>query len=168
MSGSLFYTGLSGLSVARTALMTTAHNTANVYTAGYSRQVAQVSTNAPLATGSGYIGSGARVTTVTRSYDAYLTAQLAGAQSNSAALSAYSTQINRIDTLLADKTAGLSPLMQSFFTAVQGVANTPADSAARQQLISSAQSLANKFRSTDQYLSDINSSVNDVSKSAVT
>ncbi len=42
--------------------------------------------------------------------------------------------------------------MQSFFTGVQGVANTPADPAARQQLISSAQSLANKFRATDQYL----------------
>ncbi|MBO9649304.1 MAG: flagellar hook-associated protein FlgK [Variovorax sp.] len=161
MSGSLFYTGLSGLSVARTSLMTTAHNTANVYTAGYSRQVAQISSNAALATGSGYIGSGARVTTVTRSYDAYLTAQLAGAQSTSAALNAYSTQIDRIDSLLSDKTAGLSPQMQSFFTAVQGVANTPSDSAARQQLISSAQSLANKFRSTDQYLSDQNSAVND-------
>ncbi|WP_431273554.1 flagellar hook-associated protein FlgK [Variovorax ureilyticus] len=141
--------------------MTTAHNTANVYTAGYSRQVAEVVTNSAVATGSGYIGSGARVITVTRSYDRYLTAQLASAQSDSAALSAYSTQIGRIDSLLADKTAGLSPLMQSFFTAVQGVANTPADSAARQQLISSGQSLSTKFRSTDQYLSDMNSSVND-------
>jgi flagellar hook-associated protein 1 FlgK len=51
--------------------------------------------------------------------------------------------------------------MQNFFTAVQGVANTPADSAARQQVISSAQSLSSKFRSTDQYLSDLNESVND-------
>lgn len=158
---SLFFTGLSGLNVARTALVTTAHNTANVYTAGYSRQVAQVATNGAIATGSGYIGSGATVTTVTRSYDRYLTAQLASAQSSSAALSSYGTEIDRIDSLLADKTAGLSPLMQNFFTAVQGVANTPADSAARQQLISSAQSLSNKFRATDQYLSDLNSSVND-------
>jgi flagellar hook-associated protein 1 FlgK len=161
MSGNLFFTGLSGLGVARTALVTTAHNTANVYTAGYSRQVAQVSANSAVSSGAGYIGSGARVTTVTRSYDRYLTAQLASAQSASSALASYGTEINRIDSLLADKTAGLSPLMQNFFTAVQGVANTPADSAARQQLISSAQSLSSKFRSTDQYLSDLNSSVND-------
>lgn len=161
MSGSLFFTGLSGLSVARTALMTTAHNTANVYTAGYSRQVAQVATNAAIGTGSGYIGTGAGVTTINRSYDRYLTAQLASAQSSSAALNAYGTEISRIDSLLADKTAGLSPLMQSFFTAVQGVANTPADPAARQQLISSAQSLSNKFRATDRYLSDLNASVNE-------
>lgn len=161
MSGSLFFTGLSGLGVARAALMTTAHNTANVYTTGYSRQVAEIATNSPTATGSGYIGNGATVSTISRSYDRYLTAQLAAAQSASAALSTNGTQINRIDSLLADQTGGLSPLMQSFFTAVQGVANTPADTAARQQLISSAQSLASKFRSTDKYLSDINSSVND-------
>ena len=161
MSGNLFFTGLSGLNVARTALMTTAHNTANVYTTGYSRQVAEVATNAAVATGSGYIGTGAGVTTISRSYDRYLTAQLATAQSSSAALNAYGTQINRIDSLLADKTSGVSVLMQTFFTAVQGVANTPADSAARQQLISSAQSLSNKFRATDQYLTDLNGSVND-------
>src|SRR4051812_44913782 len=118
MSGNLFFTGLSGLGVARTALVTTAHNTANVYTAGYSRQVAQVSTNSAVSSGSGYIGSGARVTTVTRSYDRYLTAQLASAQSASSALASYGTEINRIDSLLADKTGGLSPLMQNFFTAV--------------------------------------------------
>jgi len=161
MSGSLFFTGLSGLNVARTALMTTAHNSANVYTAGYSRQVAEVATNAAIGTGSGYVGTGAGVTTISRSYDRYLTAQLASAQSSSAALNAYGTEINRVDSLLADKTAGISVLMQGFFTAVQGVANTPADSAARQQLVSSAQSLSNKFRSTDQYLSDLNASVND-------
>jgi len=161
MSGSLFYTGLSGLGVARTALMTTAHNTANVYTAGYSRQVAEIATGNATGTGSGFIGSGANVTTVSRSYDRYLTAQLSIAQSASAALATNSTQINRIDTLLADKTSGIAPLMQSFFTSVQGVANTPADPAARQQMISSAQALASKFRATDQYLSDLNSSVNE-------
>ncbi|WGT66281.1 flagellar hook-associated protein FlgK [Variovorax paradoxus] len=158
---SMFYTGLSGLSVARTALMTTAHNTANVYTTGYSRQTALVSTLDGTVNGAGFVGNGARVTTVQRSYDRYLTAQLNGAEASGAALASYGSQINRIDSLLADKTAGLTPLMQSFFASVQGVANTPADPAARQQLISAAQSLANKFRSTDQYLTDLNTSVND-------
>jgi len=157
---SIFQTGLSGLNVARAALMTTAHNTANVYTVGYNRQTALVSSNVGTASGAGFIGNGARVTTVQRSYDQYLTAQLNGAEASSAALSSYGSQINRIDSLLADKTAGLTPLMQKFFASVQDVANTPADPAARQQLISAAQTLANKFRATDQYLSDLNSSVN--------
>ncbi|CAN7319492.1 flagellar hook-associated protein FlgK [Variovorax sp. LjRoot130] len=158
---SMFHTGLSGLAVARSALMTTAHNTANVYTAGYSRQTSIVATNGAISTGAGFMGTGARVTTVARSYDRYLTAQLNGAEATGAALASYNSQISRIDSLLADKTSGLTPLMQSFFAGMQGVANTPADPAARQQLISAAQALANKFRATDQYLTDLNTSVND-------
>ena len=160
MSG-MFYTGLSGLSVARAALMTTANNTANVYTEGYSRQTAQVASNAGASSGAGFIGTGARITTVSRSYDQYLSRQLIGAESSSQALNTYATQIKQIDMLLSDQAAGLSPLVQSFFSSVQGVANTPAEPAARQQLISSAQSLTNKFRSTDQYLTDLNTSIND-------
>ena len=160
MSG-MFYTGLAGLNVARTALITTAHNTANVYTAGYSRQTAIVATNDALATGAGFIGTGARVTTVARSYDRYLNAQLVQAQSSAQALDTYATQIGHVDDLLADRASGLAPLMQNFFTAVQGVANTPADPAARQQMISSAQALSGKFGSLDRYLTDLNGSINE-------
>lgn len=157
----MFFTGLAGLNVARTALATTAHNTANVYTPGYSRQSAVVAANDALATGAGFIGTGARVTTVARSYDRYLTAQLTQAQSAAQALDTYATQIGNLDNLLADRTSGLAPLMQSFFTAVQGVANTPADPAARQQMISSAQALSGKFGSLDGYLTDLNGSLNE-------
>ncbi|WP_332107436.1 flagellar hook-associated protein FlgK [Variovorax sp. PBL-H6] len=157
----MFYTGLTGLSVARSALMTTAHNTANVYTAGYSRQTSMIASNGAVGLASGFVGTGARVSTVARSYDTYLNSQLNGAEASGAALASYNAQISRIDSLLADKTSGLSPLMQGFFAGVQGVANTPADPAARQQLISAAQALANKFRATDQYLSDLNTSVNE-------
>ena len=81
------------------------------------------------------------------------------AQSGSQALATYHEQIGRIDNLLADQEAGLAPLMQSFFAGVQGVANAAADPAARQQLLSAAQTLAGKFRSTDQYLVELQGSV---------
>jgi flagellar hook-associated protein 1 FlgK len=156
----LFSTGLSGLAVARAALHTTAHNTANVYTEGYNRQTAQViSAGGILRPGVGFFGSGAQVSTVTRSYDQYLVSQLVQAQAGSAALATYHEQIGRIDNLLADKEAGLAPLLQGFFAGVQGVANAAADPAARQQLVSAAQALAGKFRSTDQYLTELHASV---------
>lgn len=157
----LFSIGLSGLTIARTALATTANNTANVYTDGYSRQQVVVATAPALATTGGFIGTGARVTTVQRSYDQFLNAQLTQSDASSQALDTYSTQIGRIDDLLADQTSGLGTLMQNFFTSAQGVADTPADPAARQQLLSSAQTVAGKFRSVDSYLSDLNSSVNE-------
>lgn len=162
MSNNIFYTGLSGLNAAQAALVTTGHNTANVNTPGYNRQSAQISasggTNAP---GRGFFGNGAKVTDVSRSYDQFLTSQLNQAQSLSQSLTTYSMQISQIDNLLASQTAGLAPQMQTLFTNVQAVVNTPADTSARQQLISSGQALANQFRSMDQYLTGLNANVND-------
>jgi flagellar hook-associated protein 1 FlgK len=162
MSNSMFYTGLSGLNVAQAALVTTGHNTANVNTAGYSRQSAQIASSGGIYSPSvGFFGNGAKVTDVTRSYDQYLASQLNQAQSLNQSLSTYSTQISQIDNLLANQTAGLAPQLQTLFTHVQAVANTPADPSARQQLISSSQALANQFRSMDQYLTSLNANVND-------
>jgi flagellar hook-associated protein 1 FlgK len=158
----MFYTGLSGLNVAQAALVTTGHNTANVYTAGYSRQSVQISSSGGTNAASvGFFGNGAKVTDVTRSYDQYLATQLNQATSLNQSLTTYYTQVSQIDNLLADQKTGLATQMQSLFTAVQAVANTPADPAARQQLISSSQALANKFRAMDAYLVDLNGSVNE-------
>ncbi|MEO5660592.1 MAG: flagellar hook-associated protein FlgK [Polaromonas sp.] len=162
MSNSMFFTGLSGLNAAQAALVTTGHNTANVNTAGYSRQSAQIASSGGVYSPSvGFYGSGAKVTDVTRSYDQYLTSQLNQAQSTNQSLTTYSTQISQIDNLLANQTAGLAPQLQTLFTNVQAVANTPADPSARQQLISSSQALANQFRSMDQYLTGLQANVNE-------
>lgn len=162
MSNNMFYTGLSGLNAAQAALVTTGHNTANVNTPGYSRQSAQIaSAGGTYRASVGFFGSGAKVADVTRSYDAYLSSQLNQAQSLNQSLTTYYTQISQIDNLLANQKAGLAPQLQSLFTNIQAVANTPADPAARQQLISSAQATANQFRSMDQYLTGLNSTTND-------
>ncbi|WP_307692105.1 flagellar hook-associated protein FlgK [Variovorax ginsengisoli] len=164
----MFSTGLSGLNIARTALLVTSHNTANVNTEGYSRQTAIIKTSDALGTTSGFIGTGAQVTTVARSYDKFLTTQLSAAQSATEALSTYGSQISQVDTMLMDTNAGLPTLLQGFFTGVQAVANAPADTAARQQLISAASTLSNKFRSTDKYLSDLNEAINQQIDSSAT
>lgn len=162
MSNSMFFTGLSGLNVAQAALVTTGHNTANVNTAGYSRQSAQIASSGGVySPGVGFFGSGAKVTDVTRNYDQYLASQLNQAQSLNQSLSTYYTQASQIDNLLANQKTGLATQMQALFTGVQAVVNTPADPSARQQLISSSQALANQFRSMDQYLNSLNASVND-------
>ena len=161
MSNSMFYTGLSGLNAAQAALVTTGHNTANVNTPGYNRQSAQVTSNTGVfSPGVGYIGSGVTVVGVTRSYDQYLNSQLNQSQSLNQSLSTYYTQISQIDNLLSNQTAGLAPQMQALFTSVQAVANTPADPAARQQLLGSGQAMANQFRAMDQYLTGLNATVN--------
>ncbi len=162
MSFGMFYTGLSGLSVAQASLVTTGHNTANVNTTGYSRQSAQItSSGGTYVSGVGFFGNGAQAADVTRSYDQFLNTQLNQAQSTNQSLSTQYAQISQVDNMLANQAAGLAPMMQTFFSALQAVASTPADPASRQQLIGSAEAMANQFRTMSQYLSGLNSNVNE-------
>ena len=162
MSFGMFYTGLSGLSVAQASLVTTGHNTANVNTTGYSRQSAQItSSGGTYVSGVGFFGNGAQAADVTRSYDQFLNTQLNQAQSSNESLSTQYAQISQIDNLLANQAAGLAPMMQTFFSALQAVASTPADAASRQQLIGSAEAMANQFRTMSQYLTGLNWNVNE-------
>ena len=162
MSFGMFYTGLSGLNVAQAALVTTGHNTANVNTKGYSRQSAEVaSSTGTYVGGVGFFGNGAQATDITRSYDRFLTSQLIQAQSSNESLTTQYGQISQIDNLLANQNASLSPLMQGLFNGVQAVANTPADTAARQQLLGAAESMTNQFRTTSLYLTGLNTDVNE-------
>ncbi len=158
---SLFSIGLSGLNTAQNALTTTSHNFANAATEGYSRQNTIVASAGGQYTSQGFFGMGSNTTTVTRVYDQFLTGQLRGAQSASSALSTYADQIGQIDNLLADQKGGLAPLMQKFFSAVQAVADTPADPAARQGMLSAGQALVGQVRSASNYFKQLQSGVNE-------
>ncbi|QEZ44330.1 flagellar hook-associated protein FlgK [Cupriavidus oxalaticus] len=165
---SLFSIGLSGLNTAQNALTTTSHNFANSATEGYSRQNTIVASAGGQYTSQGFYGYGANTTTVIRVYDEFLTGQLRGATSASASLAAYSDQIAQIDNLLADQKGGLAPLMQKFFAAVQAVADTPADPAARQGMLSAGQALVGQVRSASNYFKQLQSGVNEQVGTAVT
>ncbi len=165
---SLFSIGLSGLNTAQNALTTTGHNFANSATEGYSRQNTIVASAGGQYTSQGFFGYGSNTTTVIRVYDEFLTGQLRGATSAGSALSTYSDQISQIDNLLADQKGGLAPLMQKFFAAVQAVADTPADPAARQGVLSAGQALVGQVRSASNYFKQLQSGVNDQVGTAVT
>jgi flagellar hook-associated protein 1 FlgK len=164
---SLFSIGLSGLNTAQNALTTTSHNFSNAATEGYSRQNTIVASAGGQYTSQGFFGMGSNTTTVTRVYDQFLTGQLRSAQSASSSLSTYSDQISQIDNLLADQKGGLAPLMQKFFSAVQAVADTPADPAARQGMLSAGQALVGQVRSASNYFKQLQSGVNEQIGTAV-
>lgn len=164
---SLFSIGLSGLNTAQNALTTTSHNFANAATEGYTRQNTIVASAGGQYTSQGFFGMGSNTTSVTRVYDQFLTGQLRGAQSASSALSTYSDQISQIDNLLADQKGGLAPLMQKFFASVQAVADTPADPAARQGMLSAGQALVGQVRSASNYFKQLQSGVNEQIGTAV-
>ncbi|OJA06274.1 flagellar hook-associated protein FlgK [Halomonas sp. QHL1] len=149
---SMFSIGLSGLNAAQNALNTSSNNISNVYTPGYNRELAQL--------GEGRVGGGVRVNDIERQFNTYVADQLNSAKTQSSALNTYNNQVTQIDNLLADREAGLAPLMQGFFSSLEDLASSPSDPAARQGVLGQANTLSSQFRSFDGYLQDMQSNIN--------
>ncbi|MGH8777801.1 flagellar hook-associated protein FlgK [Paraburkholderia sp.] len=168
MSSNLFNIGLSGLNAAQWGLSTTGQNISNATTPGYSVERPVYAEASGQYTGSGYQPGGVTTTTVQRQYSQYLTTQLNNAQSSGSSLNAYYTMIAQLNNLVGSPTAGISTAITSYFTGLQGVSNSPADQAARQTAISSAQTLANQINAAGQQYDQLRASVNTQLSSTVT
>ncbi|QOR39224.1 flagellar hook-associated protein FlgK [Billgrantia diversa] len=148
----IFSVGLSGLNAAQNALNTTSNNISNVYTPGYNRELTILGQNRADA--------GVQVNDIQRQFNQYVASQLNAATSSSSALQTYENQISQIDNLLADRDAGLAPLMQNFFSSLEDLAGAPSDPAARQGLLGTADTLTAQFRAFDGYLEDMQKGIN--------
>jgi len=167
MSSSILSIGQSALNAAQIGLDTTGHNIANAKTPGYSRQVVVQQAAAAQNYGFGYLGQGTSVAAVNRVYNEISAKQLINSQSTSSQLTTYSTQMNQIDDMLSDPTAGLSPAMQDFFSSMQALSTNPSDTASKQSVLSNSQSLASRFHSLDSRLGEIRESINSQLTSSV-
>lgn len=151
----LFTSALSGMNAAQLGVATAEHNIANASTPGYTRQQILVGSRPGQQTGGGFVGQGVDVTGVIRIYDQFLNTQVLQEQNQASYLTAYHAAIKQIDNLIADPAAGASPAMQSFFEALNGVANNPESVPARQTMLANAQFAVNRFQAIDQRLTDI-------------
>ena len=157
---SLLNIGMSGLNAAQGSLSVLSNNIANANTPGYSRQQTTQNASANNPYGGLYIGSGTTLADVRRVYNEFLDA----AYQNSTALNndakAYASQASAIDKTLSDKTTGMSSVLSAFFAAVQTSAANPSDVSARQVLLTSAQTLSNRFNSISSQLNEQKESIN--------
>ncbi|WJJ93188.1 flagellar hook-associated protein FlgK [Neopusillimonas aromaticivorans] len=152
--------GLAAINVAQNRMQTAGHNINNVYTDGYNRQQVKVSTEGAQNMGRGYIGMGARVDSIERSYDNFLYRQVVNAKSKQAELASFGTEITQINNLFADRTAGVSPALQKFFDGIQAVASSPADPAARKELVGRASSLVGQLNDANAFLEEQRGNIN--------
>src|SRR4029077_1638841 len=135
----LLSTSVSGLLAFQRALDVTSNNVANAATPGYSRETVNFTEAQAQATGSGYIGSGVAVQSVTRSYDELLAGQVRSSQSGYSSWNCFPTQTAQIDNMLSDSSTGITATLQSFVNALQNVANSPSSTSQRQVALSQAQ-----------------------------
>lgn len=164
---SLINSALSGLTAAQAAINTTSNNISNYTVSGYTRQSVALSQASSTMIGNSYYGNGVNVVGINREYDSFITNQLRGASATSSALTAQYSQISNIDDLFASSSTSLSTTLQSFFTAVQNVVSSADDASARQTLLSQAQGLVSQFKTTDEYLRNLDAGVNTTISSSV-
>ena len=156
----LINSAMSGLSAAQTALSVTSNNLSNVYTQGYNRQTVSFAQSGGISTSTGFIGNGVNVSGINREYNSFIVGQLRQGQSDYASTTAYYQQVSQIDNLLADSNNSLSANMQDFFSNLQNLVSNPSDPAARQTVLAKANGLVNQFKTTDEYLKNLESNAN--------
>ncbi|QEM68024.1 flagellar hook-associated protein FlgK [Geobacter sp. FeAm09] len=147
--------GRSGLGAYQTAIDVTGENIANVNTAGYSRQTAELET-APQTTTSGLsLGNGVSVASIARSYDALLQSEIVGAQTEQGYDTTTYTALQAVEPSFNEvSTDGLGAAISDFFGSWQDLTNNPTGTAERQSVLTAAQNLVDNFNSVSKTLSD--------------
>lgn len=142
------------------AMSTTGHNIANVNTEGYSRQSVNVITNGYQSLGFGFLGQGARIDSITRSSNDFLTTQIRGFNSTQSQYETSMTYLARLDDIMSNSSNSLNTALQNFFNSVQEVSANPSGIPERQLLIADAQNLISRQQNMNRMFNDLNKEVN--------
>ncbi|MDR3579101.1 MAG: flagellar hook-associated protein FlgK [Oryzomonas sp.] len=152
----------SGVNAYQAAISVTSENISNINTPGYTTQTAVLETAAqPASSGSLSVGSGVTVTSIQRSYDAYLQTQIDNSQTTQGYDTANSTMLQEIQPSFNEVNSdGIGTAISTFFNAWQNVADDPTSTANRQSVVTAAQTLADNFNSVSNTLSSDITSLN--------
>ena len=150
-----------------TGVEVTGQNLANINTTGYTRQSVEIQTSPDISTTIGPEGTGANAVAIQQVVNAILNSQIQTQQSTSGYWSAQQSALQSAQTSLDEflngtgsatsstnstTDTGLSGQLSSLFADFQSVATSPTSVAARQKLISDAQTLAATFNQVNSQL----------------
>lgn len=140
---------VSGLEADQAALSIVANNVANANTAGYTREVASFAENPPVRIGGSLYGTGVTETGPTSVRDRVLEARLAQEQQLASSSGARLTALNTLQALFTPNSGSSSGSagdigsdLTSFFNSFASLEANPSDNALRQQVLSTASTLA--------------------------
>ncbi|MRS15550.1 flagellar hook-associated protein FlgK [Enterobacteriaceae bacterium RIT691] len=144
--------GYSGSSAAQIELNTTAMNTANAMTPGYTRQVAELSAMGASSGSLNSPGNGVQVDSIRRVSNQYLVNQVWDAASDYGYYSTQQTYLTQLESVLSDTNSSLSTGFDNFFAALSAASASPDDMALREQVLSESNALALRFNNTASYI----------------
>jgi len=161
MAGSsLLSIGSSGVQAFQRSLNTIGHNISNVNTEGYSKQTVELSARLPQRNGYGFAGSGVQSSSITRSYDAFIEGSIRNTTSSAKEFETFQALSAQLDNVLADSDAGMATSMQSFYDAIQDVADSPSGPAVREVLLTQGQNLSDQFNELASWMNGVRGQMN--------
>ena len=158
-TSSLMTLGTQAIFAAYSQLQTTSNNIANANTPGYSRQSAQLATAGSAYNGSGYLGRGVTVSTITRASNMFLTGQAVAAGSTAAADGVRRDLLGQLEKVFAGGAAGMGHAATQIFNAFADLAAAPSDLAARQAVLGRLEDFASLARSSSDQIEALQANV---------
>ena len=143
---SIISNALSGSIAAQAALNAASQNIANLQTAGYTRQGVLLSSLGATA-GVRSAGNGVEVSALLRFADAYKSQQMWRAASDQGARSQTQPYLTQLERVMGDDASSISNGIDGFFAALNAAAVDPTSTPLRQQIITSADAMAQRFNS---------------------
>ena len=135
---------LSGALAAQVALSASSQNIANLQTKGYTRQGAVLTALGPDANPRS-VGNGVQVSSLVRFSDGYKSQAMWRAAADLGAHSQTQPYLSQLENVMGDDTASLSAGIDQFFGALNAVAGDPGSTPLRQQVLTSAGLMAERF-----------------------
>ena len=143
---SIISNALSGSIAAQAALGAASQNIANLQTPGYTRQGVLLTS---LGAGAGVrsAGNGVEVGALMRFSDAYKSQQMWRTASDQGFRSQAQPYLTQLERVMGDEKSSISNGIDGFFTALNAAAVDPTSTPLRQQIITSADAMAQHFNS---------------------
>ncbi|WCM93775.1 flagellar hook-associated protein FlgK [Acidovorax sp. NCPPB 2350] len=142
---------LSGAMAAQAALAVSSQNTANAMTEGYTRQGVQLSAVGALGRKNSP-GNGVEVSALLRFADSYKSQQLWKSQSGLAQYSLPQQYYTQLESVLGDDTANIDHGLDTFFAALNASTTEPTSTPLRQQVLTAAEAVAQRFNQAAQLI----------------
>lgn len=137
-----FQIGLSGLTVAQSALQTIGHNIANMNTPGYNRQIPLISSREPSSSIYGPIGTGVTIQEIRRVKDELLDSQINSTTSLLGDAKIQSESFKTMEVFFNELSeTGLSNRIDTFFQGLQDLSTNPELSIIRNQVFQDSQNM---------------------------
>lgn len=142
---SALHVALSGLRAAQMAMDTASHNVSNANTVGYTRQQVDLTSRYPRFTPNGQVGTGVRVSDVSRARDVFLDARFRSSASAASSIDARSVFLDRAELALAEPEMGVTAELSRLFQSFEDLSLNPPDEASRVGVISNLSALAGRI-----------------------